>query len=144
MLEVTAFTGLGPGQHDVVVTGCEVRPSKAGGTYLWWQFTGAEGKTTSAITDVAMTPGNKTGRWFASLTGKPTVIGESRALTEVFGKAATIEMVINAEGYPKITALMGRQTSPKRAQRPVGETVADSEAQVVEAPDEAVSDELPF
>ena len=143
MLNVTAYTGIGPGVHAVNVTALDIKTAKAGGDYLRWEFTTEDGKTTSANSSMEMTPGNKTGKWFAALTGKATEVGQSRALTEVIGKPATIVVELNPEGFPKVIALTAR-TSPKRTQRPVAETVADSEAQVVEAPDEAVSDELPF
>src|SRR6185369_18011752 len=61
MLEVTAYTGLGPGPHDVNVTGLSIKTAKAGGDYLRWEFTDATGKTASANTSKEMTPGNKTG-----------------------------------------------------------------------------------
>ncbi len=134
MLEVTAYTGLGEGVHPINVTAVERKTAKAGGDYLRWEFTGADGKTASANSSVEMTPGNKTGKWFAALTGKPTVVGESRALTEVIGAPGTIVIEINPEGYPKVIALTAR-TSPTKAHKPVAETVAQ---------DEAVSDELPF
>ena len=143
MLEVTAYTGLGPGTHDVVVTGLTVKTAKAGGEYLRWEFSDAAGKTASINSSKEMTPGNRTGRWFASLTGRPTVIGESRHLGEVIGKAATVEIQLNDEGYPKVTALLGRQASaPSHA--PVGETVAKAESGTPRSGDEALSDELPF
>ena len=134
MLEVTAYTGLGAGVHQISVTGCEVKPAKAGGTYLRWEFTDATGKTASANSSVEMTPGNKTGKWFAALTGKPTEVGQSRALTEVIGRPGTIVIEINPEGYPKVIALTAREASPT-AHKPVAETVAA---------DEALPDELPF
>jgi hypothetical protein len=138
MLEVTAYTGLGDGVHAIAVTAVERKTAKAGGDYLRWEFTDANGKTASANSSVEMTPGNKTGKWFAALTGKPTVVGESRALTEVIGAPGTIVIEINPEGYPKVIALTARQAAPK-VHKPVAETVAADEA-----PDEAISDALPF
>ena len=135
MLEVTAYTGLGAGVHQINVTGCEVKPAKAGGTYLRWEFTDATGKTASANSSVEMTPGNKTGKWFAALTGKPTEVGQSRALTEVIGRPGTIVIEINPEGYPKVIALTPRLEGVAKAHKPVAETVAA---------DEALPDELPF
>ena len=108
-LDVTAFTGLGEGIHQVVVTGVTRKIAKAGGDYLRWEFIDSDGKTASANTSVEMTPGNKTGKWFASLTGVPTTVGQSRQIAEVVGKACTIVVEINAEGYPKISALTARQ-----------------------------------
>jgi hypothetical protein len=118
-LEVTAYSGIGPGVHDVRVTGLETKASKMGGDYLRWEFSGdepdIEGKTTSANSSVEMTPGNKTGRWFAALTGKPTVVGERREMSEVIGRPCTIVQELNAEGYPKLIALTARNaTVPAR------------------------------
>jgi hypothetical protein len=134
MLEVTAYTGLGAGVHSVAVTDCKVMPAKAGGTYLRWEFADHTGRTASANSSVEMTPGNKTGKWFAALTGKPTEVGQSRALTEVIGRPGTIVIEINPEGYPKVIALTAREAAPK-AHKPVIETVAAAEA---------LPDELPF
>ena len=111
MLEVTAYTGLGPGIHDVNVTACSVKQAKAGGEYLRWEYTAADGKTASENTSKEMTPGNKTGKRFAALTGRPTEIGERRSLTEVIGKPATIVIEVNDEGYPKVIALTARSAS---------------------------------
>lgn len=112
-LDVTAFTGLGAGIHDVNVTGLERKVAKAGGDYLRWEFADREGHTTSANSSVEMTPGNKTGKWFAALTGRPTVVGESRQMAEVIGRPCTIVIELNAEGYPKILALTARQADPR-------------------------------
>lgn len=143
MLEVTAYTGLGPGPHDVNVTALSVKTAKAGGDYLRWEFTDAAGKTASANTSKEMTPGNKTGKWYAELTGRQTVVGEQRSLGEPIGKPCTIFIENNAEGYPKVVSLIGRPSStPSHA--PVGETVAKSESGTPRSGDEALSDELPF
>ena len=143
-LDVTAFTGLGEGSHDVVVTGLDKKAAKAGGEYLRWEFSDRDGKTASANSSVEMTPGNKTGKWFASLTGKPTVIGESRQMAEVIGKPGTILVEINPEGYPKVIALVARQAAPS-GRKPTGETVAASKGvSVAPAAPQATSDDLPF
>ena len=143
MLEVTAYTGIGPGIHDVTVTAVTQKNAKAGGVYLRWEFTRDDGKVTSDNTSVEMTPGNKTGKRFATLTGKPTEVGQARSLTEVVGKPCTIVTELNDEGYPKIVALTAREVKPTRS-KPAALSVAESEAPVKEAPDEALSDELPF
>jgi len=143
MLEVTAYTGMGPGTHECVVTGLTVKTAKAGGEYLRWEFTDAQGKTASANTSKEMTPGNKTGKWYASLTGRPTVIGENRAIGEVIGKPAIIEIQLNDEGYPKVTTLLGRHGTVA-SHPPVGETVAQSESGTPRSGDEGLSDDLPF
>lgn len=127
-LDVTAFTGLGEGQHDVVVTSVTVKTAKAGGEYLRWEFADHDGKTTSDNTSKEITPGNKTGKRFATLTGVPTVVGTPRHITEVIGKPCTIEIEINPEGYPKITNLMGRAKAPQARTSPVV-TAASAEAQ---------------
>lgn len=137
-LEVTAYAGLGPGIHDVNVTGLEQKTSKVGGPYLRWEFTDGEGKTTSSASSVEMTPGNKTGRWFATLTGRPTVVGEKREIHEVIGKPCTIVQELNAEGYPKITSLLPRQSSAQSPVRPLETTESVVERQ------SAPTDELPF
>jgi hypothetical protein len=69
-----------------------------------------------------MTPGNKTGKWFAALTGKVTEVGQSRALTEVIGKPATIVVELNPEGFPKVIALTARASTVKAA-KPVAESI---------------------
>ena len=125
-LEVTAFTGLGPGIHDVVVTGLERKIAKAGGDYLRWEFSDTEGKTSSANSSVEMTPGNKTGKWFAALTGRPTVVGEKREITEVIGRPCTIVQELNPDGFPKIIALTAR-ASNVASRPPVIETVTAAE-----------------
>jgi hypothetical protein len=122
MLNVTAYTGIGPGVHEVNVTACEVKTAKAGGDYLRWEFSDAKGNTTSANSSMEMTPGNKTGKWFAALTGKATEVGQSRALTEVIGKPATIVVELNPEGFPKVIALTAR-ASTARAHKPVAESI---------------------
>ncbi len=128
MLEVTAYTGLGPGIHEIHVTGLSVKTAKAGGDYLRWEFTAADGKTASANTSKEITPGNKTGKWYAALTGRPVQIGEQRALTEPIGKAGTIVIEVNDEGYPKVIALTGRESTPA-AHPPVIETIQAAEQQ---------------
>lgn len=125
-LEVTAFTGLGPGIHDVVVTGLERKIAKAGGDYLRWEFSDNDGKTSSANSSVEMTPGNKTGKWFAALTGRPTVVGEKREITEVIGRPCTIVQELNPDGFPKIIALTARQATVA-SRPPVIETVTAAE-----------------
>jgi len=139
-LDVTAFTGLGEGSHDIVVTGLEKRSAKAGGEYLRWEFSDRDGKTASANSSIEMTPGNKTGKWFASLTGKPTVVGESRQMAEVIGRPGSIMVEINPEGYPKVVALVARKADP-RVVVPFAETDA-KKAEQQHAIQEG--DELPF
>ncbi len=126
-LNVTAYTGIGPGIHEVSVTALDIKTAKAGGDYLRWEFTDAKGNTTSANSSMEMTPGNKTGKWYAALTGKPTEVGQARALTEVMGKPATIVVELNPEGFPKVIALTARSAAPV-AHEPVGKTVAEDEA----------------
>lgn len=111
MIEVTAYSGLGPGVHAVNVTALTVKTAKAGGDYLRWEFTDGNGKTASANTSKEITPGNKTGKWYAALTGRPTVVGEQRSLQEPLGKPCTIVIEDNAEGYPKVIALTAREAS---------------------------------
>jgi hypothetical protein len=115
MLNVTAYTGIGPGIHEVNVTALDIKTAKAGGDYLRWEFTDAKGNTTSANSSMEMTPGNKTGKWFAALTGKATEVGQSRALTEVIGAPATIVVELNPEGFPKVIALTARASAAKAA-----------------------------
>ena len=137
-LEVTAYTGIGPGASDINVTDCKVMQSKAGGDYLRWEFTDAQGKTASANSSVEMTPGNKTGKWFAALTGKATEVGQSRDLREVIGKPGTIMVELNAEGYPKVLALTGRQSSVSSPVRPL------ENVELPEKADTGPHDDLPF
>ncbi len=112
-LHTTAYTGIGPGVHNVNVTGLDIKQAKAGGDYLRWEFTDEQGRTTSANSSTEMTPGNKTGKWFAALTGKPTTVGEDRQLSEVIGRPATIVIELNPEGYPKVIALTAREATAK-------------------------------
>ena len=133
-LNVTAYQGIGPGIHAIVVTDCSTKPTKAGGEFLRWEFTDEHGNTTSAPSDTNMTPGNKTGKWFAALTGKPTVVGQARDTSEVIGLPGTIVVELNPEGFPKVIALTAREAAPK-AHKPAAQTVAE---------DEALPDELPF
>lgn len=146
-LNVTAFTGLGPGSHDVNVTNCEVKiAKKTGSSYLLWEFTDGEGKTTSAASSVEMTPGNKTGRWFAALTGKPTVVGENRQIQEVIGAPATIFLEMNADGFPKVTGLTSRtqKAHPSRSMTPAQQAAQIHAVQEGDPTPEAPTDELPF
>lgn len=139
MLEVTAYAGIGPGVKQVAVTNLEVRAAKAGGDYLRWEFTDRDGKTGSANSSVEMTPGNKTGKWFAALTGRPTVVGEKRSLSEVIGKWCTIVVELNPEGYPKVIALTEPEGSaPKSPVKPLDESAPPP------TPLGVVTDELPF
>ncbi len=139
MLNVTAYTGIGPGIHEVNVTALDIKTAKAGGDYLRWEFTDAKGKTTSANSSIEMTPGNKTGKWFAALTGKPTEVDQSRALTEVIGRPASIVVELNPEGFPKVIALTAREAKAKGV-KPFSEDAAKAETQ--HALQEG--DELPF
>ena len=127
MLEVTAYTGLGPGVHEINVTSLTVKQAKAGGDYLRWEFTDTHGKTASANTSKEMTPGNKTGKWYAALTGRPTVIGEQRSLQEVLGRPGTIVIEVNDEGYPKVIALTARSASVPH-QEPASVAIAAEKA----------------
>ena len=144
-LEVTAYTGLGPGPHDVVVTGVERKIAKAGGDYLRWEFADTDGRTASANTSMEMTPGNKTGKWFAALTGRVTEVGQKRDLGEVIGKPAAIFIELNQEGYPKVISVTARQSSTK-TQTPTVEAIQKAEAQAAptgKGTDNA-DDDLPF
>jgi hypothetical protein len=143
MLEVTAYSGLGPGIHEVTVTALETKQAKAGGDYLRWEFTTQDGKTTSANSSIEMTPGNKTGKWFAALTGRPTEVGQKRSVGEVIGKGASIVVELNPEGYPKVIALTARQAAPK-AHKPVAATVAEDEAKTPAEQEQWNRDNLPF
>ncbi len=144
-LDVTAFTGLGEGIHDVVVTGVTRKVAKAGGDYLRWEFADENGKTTSANTSVEMTPGNKTGKWFAALTGKPTEVGVSRQIAEVIGAPCTIVVEINPEGYPKIAALTARARRVSSPVRPLKEATDHAEAiHNDQEGDRTADDQLPF
>ncbi len=147
MLNVTAYTGIGPGIHEVNVTGLDIKTAKAGGDYLRWEFTDAKGNTTSANSSMEMTPGNKTGKWFAALTGKATEVGQSRALTEVIGAPATIVVELNPEGFPKVIALTARTSPKKAAHTPAALSVAQSEGAAKAEQQHAIQerdDELPF
>ena len=139
-LEVTAFTGLGPGPHDVVVTDVTVKVAKAsGGEYLRWEFANKDGRTTSTNAPKEMTPGNKTGKWFAELTGRPTVVGEQRQLAEVIGRPCSIFIELNPEGYPKVVGLTARKADPSPV-KPLREATENAAKQ--HAAQEG--DDLPF
>ena len=144
-LNVTAFTGLGAGPHDVWVTDVSVKTAKAGGNYLRWEFRDADDHQASANTSEEMTPGNKTGKWFAALTNRPTVVGEQRHISEVIGKPASIFIEINAEGYPKVTGLTSRVPTVIN-RTATAEAIANSEAteQAKEQHAAQEGDELPF
>jgi hypothetical protein len=144
-LNVTAFTGLGPGIHEVTVTSVERKVAKAGGDYLRWEFSDAQGNTTSANSSVEMTPGNKTGKWFAALTGKPTEVGQAREIAEVIGRPATIVLELNPEGFPKVLALTARTASPRRVSS-LAEATAHAEAvhNDQERNEPTADDALPF
>lgn len=139
----TAYTGLGPGPHDVVVTGIERKQAKAGGDYMRWEFSDAEGNTTSANTSADLTPGNKTGRWYSALTGRVVSVGEAYSLADCIGKPGSIFIELNAEGYPKVISVTSRTVSPKRA-KPVTEDIAKAgeAAAAIHAAQEG--DDLPF
>ena len=116
-LTVRAYSGLGPGAHDVVVTDCKEKVSeKFGGTYLRWEFTDEAGDSTSANTAAVLTPGNKPGKWFAAVTGRPTVVGEDREASEVIGKPCSIFIEENAEGYAKVISVTPRTAKAPRRQ----------------------------
>lgn len=126
-VEATAYSGLGPGPHNVNVTGIERKQAKAGGSYFRWEFTDAAGDTATANTAEALTPGNKTGRWYSALTGKVVDVGAKYSLAECIGKPAAIFIELNPEGYPKVISVQARTADP-RVIPPVAETVAASEA----------------
>jgi hypothetical protein len=141
--EVTAYTGLGEGPHAIVVTGMERKVAKAGGDYIRWEFSDEEGKTASANSAIEITPGNKTGKWLAALTGRPVVVGEKRDPREAVGRPGNIFIEINPEGYPKVISVTGRQATTQ-ARPPVGETVAASEATPAPVAAPGPSGDLPF
>ena len=140
MLEVTAYSGIGPGIHQAAVTALDTKQAKQGGDYLRWEFTDRDGKTLSANSSVEMTPGNKTGKWFAALTGRPTIVGEKRAISEVIGHWCTLVVELNQEGYPKVIALTEAQLQPTSPVKPL-ETGAQK-AERIHAAQEG--DDLPF
>lgn len=144
-IEATAYTGLGPGPHDVTVTGVEVKAARVtGAPYLQWEFTDAEGNTTKTNTSTDFTPGNKTGRWYSALTGRTIVVGETYDTDDLIGKPASIYIELNAEGYTKVISVNARQVSPKK-RTATAEAVANSEATNEAATLHAVQeDELPF
>ena len=147
-IEATAYTGLGPGPHDVTVTGVEVRMSKTfGGTYLQWEFTDADGNTTKANTSTDFTPGNKTGRWYSALTGRTIVVGETYDTDDVIGKPASIYIELDAvTQFTKVISVNARQVTPKRSRTAAAEAVANTEATKEAATLHAVQeeDQLPF
>ncbi len=146
MLEVTAYTGLGPGPHDVVVTGLTRKTAQAGGEYLRWEFSDRDGKTTSANSAIEMTPGNKTGKWFATLTGRPTVVGERRDPQEVIGKPCSIFLELNSEGFTKVVGLTAR-VAKMPSHKPAAETVnaaSAAEQHAIQEGEAVVADDLPF
>lgn len=141
-LDVTAFTGLGEGSHDIAVTNLEKKNAKAGGEYLRWEFSDRDGRTASANSSVEMTPGNKTGKWFAALTGRPTVVGESRQMSEVIGAPGTILVEINPEGYPKVIALVARKADPRVVQSYA--QTPEPLSQVENGAEAGIAGDLPF
>lgn len=141
-LNTRAYTGLEPGQHDVAVTALEPKTAKAGGRYLRWTFTGRNGDSVTANTAIDLTPNNSTGKWFASLTGRPTVVGELREIHEVIGRAATIEVEETPEGYPKVVNLMGRQTTSSPVKPLVEATQKAAEQHALQENED--SGDLPF
>lgn len=156
-LEVTAYSGLGPGPHDINVTGLEVKASKrTGASYLRWEFTDAEGKTATENSSIEITPGNKTGRWIASLTGRPIVVGESVDTSIVLGLPGSI-FIEEQDGYPKVISVQGRSSTPThhnvsesiqtpnpvRSASPVAAAPAAGSV-LPAAEEEAATGELPF
>lgn len=121
----TAYTGLGPGPHDIVVSGIERKQAKAGGDYMRWEFTDAEGNSGSANTSADLTPGNKTGRWYSALTGRVVEVGKNYSLAECIGKPGSIFIELNAEGYPKVISVTARTAKPKKVM-----PVLEAEAQL--------------
>lgn len=139
----TAYTGLGPGPHDVTVTGIERKVAKAGGDYMRWEFADDAGNTTSANTSADLTPGNKTGKWYSALTGRVVQVGQSYSLADCIGRPASIYIELNADGFPKVISVTPRQVSAKRSE-PTGVAVAKAEKQKQEGEDPTPGDELPF
>jgi len=143
-LEVTAYTGLGAGPHEVVVTDVTVKKAAGtGGQYLRWEFRNKDDKQTSANTSLEVTPGNKTGKWLGAVTGRPVVIGESRDTAEVIGKPAAIFIELNAEGYPKVISVTGRQADARVVQ-PFAETNKAAAIHAAQEGDEDPTTALPF
>lgn len=143
-LTVAAYTGLGPGPHDVAVTGIELLKSKMGGQYLQWEFTDAEGKTTKANSAAEITPGNKTGKWYQAVTGKTITVGQDVDIEDVIGCAASIFIEEQPDGFGKVISVQGRTRSAKAAQ-PVAEQVYAAEQPVQPAAvGPTVKDDLPF
>lgn len=138
----TAYTGLGPGPHDIVVTGIERKVAKAGGDYMRWEFSDAEGNTTSANTSADLTPGNKTGRWYSALTGRVVEVGKPYSLADCIGKTGAIFIELNAEGYPKVISVTARTVNPRKV-TPALEAEAAAQLHDDE-PLSAPTDALPF
>jgi hypothetical protein len=150
VLEVTAYTGLGAGPHDVVITDVLVKVAKAGGDYLRWEFADKNDNKASVNTSKDITPGNKTGKWMGAVTGRPVVVGERRDTDELIGKPASIFIEINAEGYPKVISVTGRQADPRVVSAPYAEQqlkAATDKAAATHAAQEGGTDplgDLPF
>ena len=144
-LRVTAFTGLGPGVHQVAVTDVQIKQAKAGGDYLRWEFTDREGKTASVNSSVEMTPGNKTGKWFQALTGIPTTIDTDRKLSEVIGHWCTIVVELNPEGYPKVIAVTeAQEAAPKSPVKPLTDAKKAEQQHAIQEGEVDPTSELPF
>jgi len=143
-LEVTAYTGLGGGAHDVVITDVTVKKAKAGGDYLRWEFRDTDDKQASANTSLEVTPGNKTGKWIGAVTGRPVVVGEKRDTAEVIGRPAAIFIEINAEGYPKVISVTGRQASAPVSAPFAEQTMKAQQQHAIQEGDTDPTSELPF
>ena len=138
-VRATAYTGLGPGAHKVSVTGIERKVAKAGGDYFRWEFTDEQGNTASANTSATLTPGNKTGKWYANLTGEVVQVDGDYDLSRCIGKPADIFIELNPEGFPKVISVVGRLATVRNA-TPTAEAIAKAE----HAKQEGDTDDLPF
>jgi hypothetical protein len=125
-LEVKAYSGLGPGEHDVTVTDCKITQSKRfGGDYLRWEYTDDAGRTITENSSTDITPGNRTGKRFSALLGKPVEVGEHYAPADVIGRPAKIFVEMDGD-YPKVVMLVARKATAAH-RTASAEAVANSE-----------------
>ena len=117
---------ISPGAYQAVCTDVETRTSKADGSeFRVWTFslTDGSGRTVSASSSLLTSPNSKGGKWIAALIGRIPTEGES---VEPVGRACTILVELNADGYERVTAVTApSEPAAKSPVKPVDDGQVD-------------------
>src|SRR4026208_2564593 len=115
-LEIKAYTpSVQPGPYQAVCTAVDVRSAKDGsGDFRVWEFTlrdntGSTGRRSASCASSAATRRAKGGKGLAPLLGHAPTVGET---VEPVGKACTILVELNEDGYERVIAVAAPEGAP--------------------------------